>query len=226
MRLRPRFPGTMLVALLLACVVWYGTALERRERVSEKQIDASVTLVNVPSQMVITSEVPRFLTVRVRGPLRRLRTLDASDTGVVIDLRGAGEGEHEFPVDSRDVNVPDGVQVIAISPAEVPLRLERLVRRSVAVKARVVGDPAEGYEIGAVTVNPTSVLVSGPRLQLESLQSVTTDPVLVDGAEGNVESVVAVRSPLPLARIEEPLAVRVIVAVNPVKAEQKRGRQR
>lgn len=215
MTLRPRRPGTLLLALLLAVLVWYAIAQERRERISERQIDASVTLVNVPAQLVVTSDVPRALTVRVRGPLRLLRALDPAQTGVVVDLRGAGEGEAEFAVESRNVAVPEGIQVLAVVPAEVPLRLEQLVRRRVAVQAKVVGEPAPGFTVGDVSIQPPSVIVSGPRQQIESLQAVITDPIDVTGAGALVESVVTVRSPGPLARVVEPLAVRVLVALTP-----------
>jgi YbbR domain-containing protein len=210
-----RYPGLMMLALVLAAVVWYGKALDRRERISEKQLEASVTLVNVPTDMVITSEVPRALVLRVRGPLSRLRSLDSSQAGVVIDLRGAGEGEHEFAVENRNVAVPDGIEVLVVTPAQIPLRLERLVQRRLPVRPRIVGEPAAGMVTGKVDVQPPAVLVSGPRLQLEALRSVTTDAVSVDGAEGPVEALVTVRSPLPLARILEPLAVRVNVDVTP-----------
>jgi len=210
-----RYPGTMVLALLLAAVVWYGKALERRERISEKQLEASVTLVNVPADMVITSEVPRALVLRVRGPLSRLRGLDPAQTGVVVDLRGAGEGEHEFAVETRNVAVPEGIEVLVVSPAQVPLRLERVIQRRIPVRPRIVGEPAEGMDVGKVDAQPTTVLVSGPRLQLEALRSVTTDAISVDGAEGPVEAVVTVRSPLPLVRILEPLAVRATVGVAP-----------
>jgi YbbR domain-containing protein len=219
MRLRPRYPGTMVLAVLLACLVWYGKALQRRERISEKQLDASVTFVNVPPDMVMTSEVPRSLVLRVRGPLSQLRTLDSSQVGVVIDLRGATEGEHEFAVETRNVIVPDGVTVLAVSPSQVPLRLERLIRRSIPVKPRVVGDPAPGLVVVGSEVTPPTVLVFGPRLQLDALRMVGTDTVSVDGAEGPVEAVVAVRSPLPLVRILDPLTVKVTVDVEPEKVE-------
>ena len=128
-----------MLAVVLACLVWYASALDRRERISERQLDTAVTLVNVPPDMVITSEVPRFLSLRVRGPLSRLRSLDPVQTGVVIDLRGAGEGQRDFPVETRNVVVPAGVEVLAVSPSQVPLRLERLGRRRVPMRARVVG---------------------------------------------------------------------------------------
>jgi len=220
----PRYPGTLALAAVLAAVVWYGKALERRERISERQLDASVTLLNVPQDMVVTSEVPRVLVLRVRGPLSRLRSLDPTQTGVVVDLRGAGEGEHEFAVEARSVTVPPDVDVLAVSPSQLPLRLERVVQLRIPVRPRVTGEPAAGMAVGEVDVRPPAVLVSGPRLQLQALRSVTTDAIGVDGAEGPVEAIVAVRSPQPLVRIIEPLAVRVTVEV--VTAPEPAARKR
>jgi len=220
----PRYPGTLALAAVLAVVVWYGKALDRRERISERQLDASVTLLNVPENMVITSEVPRVLVLRVRGPLSRLRGLDPAQTGVVVDLRGAGEGEHEFAVEARSVTVPPDVDVIAVSPSQLPLRLEQVVQRRIPVRPRVTGEPAAGLAIGEIEARPPAALVSGPRLQLEALRSVTTDVITVDGAEGPVEAVVAVRSPQPLVRIIEPLAVRVVVQLQArVEPRTRRG---
>ena len=226
MRLLPRSPGNLLLAIVLACLVWYANALDRRERVSERQLDTPLTLVNVPANTVITSEVPRFLSLRVRGPLSRLRTLDQSQTGVVIDLRGATEGEHEFPVETRNVIVPPGVEVLAVSPPQVPLRLEKMGSRRLAVRPRLSGQPAAGMAVGAVRVEPATAVVSGPRLLLQRLQFLPTDPVNVDGAEGSVDAVVAVRSPQPLVQIVEPLTVRVIVEITPVRSEPRDGRRR
>lgn len=217
MRLRPRHPGNLVIAVVLACGVWYVTALDRRERISERQLDASLTLVNVPAEMVITSEVPRAVSLRIRGPLNRLRVLDPTQTGVTVDLRGASEGEHEFEVEARNVAVPEGMTVLAVSPSQLPLRLERIVQRHLPVRVRVVGEPAPGQAVTGVAVEPATAIVSGPRLQLETLRGVATDPVSVDGAEGSIETVSTVRSPHPLMRIVEPLAVRVTVTLAPAR---------
>lgn len=226
MRFVPRSPGNLVLAVVLACLVWYGSALDRRERISERQLDTPVTLVNVPPDTVVTSEVPRLVSLRVRGPLSRLRSLEASQTGVVIDLRGASEGEGDFAVENRNVIVPAGVEVLAVTPSQVPLRLERMGIRRVPVKPRVAGEPASGMAVGGVGAEPAAVVVSGPRLQLERLQAVPTDPVSVEGADGPVDALVAVRSPQPLMRIVEPLAVRVIVQVVPARSDPRAGRRR
>ena len=224
MRFLPRSPVNVVLAVVLACLVWYGNALDRRERISERQLDTAVTLVNVPADMVITSEVPRFLSLRVRGPLSRLRSLDPAQTGIVIDLRGAGEGERDFPVETRNVIVPSGVEVLAVSPSQVPLRLERIGRRHVPVRARVVGEPAAGMAVGEVTVEPPTALLSGPRLQLEALPAVTTEPVNVDGADGPVDALVALRSPNPLMTVVEPVTIRVTVQIE--RREARGGRRK
>jgi YbbR domain-containing protein len=226
MRFLPRSPMSVVLAVVLACLLWYANALDRRERISERQLDTVVTLVNVPPEMVITSEVPRLASLRVRGPLSRLRSLDPGQTGVVIDLRGAGEGQRDFAVESRNVVVPSGVEVLAVAPSQVPLRLERLGRRLVPVKARVIGAPAAGLAVRKVSVDPPSVVLAGPHLQLEALQNVTTEPVNIDGADGPVEALAAVRSPNPLMRVVSALTVRVVIEVGPAPAEQRGGRRR
>lgn len=215
MRLWPRHPLSLAVALFFACLLWYANALERRERISERQLDAPLTFVNIGNDLVITSEVPLGLTLRLRGPLSRLRSLAASDVGVVVDLRSVGEGDHEVAVETRHVSVPAGVDVLAVSPSRLPLRLERIVRRRLPVQPPLSGSPAPGLVVGRVLTEPATVLVSGPRLVLETLPGVLTDPVVIAGVSSTVETVVAVHSPHSLVRIVEPATVRVAVTILP-----------
>jgi YbbR domain-containing protein len=216
----------MAVALIFACIVWYSTALVRRERISERQLDAAVTFVNIAGDMAITSEVPPGLTLRVRGPLSSLRSLSPADVGVVIDLRDEGEGEHDVAVETRQVVVPGGVEVLAVSPSRVPLRLERIIRRRLTVQPPLSGTPAAGMVVGRIFTEPAKVLVSGPRLLLDTLPAVGTDPVVVTGATSTVESVVAVHSPHPLVRIVEPLTVRAAVTIVPERESPAGGGER
>ena len=221
MRVLPRHPGTLVVAFVLACLLWYIQALERRERVSERQIDVPVTFVNVPPDMVITSDVPRSLTVRVRGPLSRLQSLDVAQTGVVLDLGAAKEAEQEIVVQGRDVSLPSAVEVLAISPPGVPVRLERIVRRRLEVRPRVTGEPAGGLRVGQALTEPAAVLVSGPRLVLEKVRWLDTDPIDVDGITAPLDVLTTVRPPHPLVRIVEPLAVRVVVTLKSARSEER-----
>lgn len=226
MRLLPRYPWMLLLALVLSSLMWYGTAYQRRERISEKQVEASLTLVNVPQDLVITSDVPPSLSLRVRGALSRLRSLDAAQTGVVLDLSRASEGDLDLPVLAEDVIVPNGVEVVAISPLQVALRLERIVQQRLPILPRVTGQPAAGWEVGAVSVQPPTALVSGPRQQLGALPGVVTDPVTVEGAATTVQASVAVRSPGPQVRIVQPATARVVVEIVPANSQGIGGERR
>jgi YbbR domain-containing protein len=151
--------------------------------------------------------------LRVRGPESRLRDLDVARTGVLIDLRGGAEGEREFTIERRNVFVPSGLEVVAVLPVQVPVRLERLVHVQVPIRPRLTGMPAAGHTVSEVTVRPAAARVFGPRLQLAGLGGMVTEEVDIEGAEQTVEATVAVRSPHPLVRVEEPLVVHVQVTV-------------
>lgn len=214
MKLWPRHPGLALLALVLSVVLWYARALERRMPVAEREVEASLTLVNIPPNLVVTSDVPRTVVVRLRGPLERLQAVDK--LGAVVDLGQARVGQASYRVGSRLVNLPWNVEVVGISPPEVALRLEKLAFRQVPVRVVTAGTPTEGFEIASLSVEPPRVLVQGPQEQLEVLPSVSTDPVVVEGARAGFAVTVGVRSPSPLLRVVEPLAVHVQVELDRV----------
>ncbi|MGC8915525.1 MAG: CdaR family protein [Thermoanaerobaculum sp.] len=209
MRVWPRHPVLAVLATALSVVLWYARALERRMPVAEREVEASLTLVNVPPHLVVTSDVPRSVAVRLRGPLERLQAVDK--LGAVVDLGQAREGEASYPVGAHVVNLPPGTDVVAVSPREVALRLEKLISRQVPVRVVVAGTPAEGFAVSSVAAEPRFVLVQGPEQHVNVLPSVSTDPVVVEGARAGFEVTVGVRSPSPLLRVMEPLAVRVRV---------------
>ncbi|MGQ9496643.1 MAG: CdaR family protein [Thermoanaerobaculaceae bacterium] len=218
MRLWPRSWGLAFLALALSFGLWYSRALERRMPVAEREVEASLTLLNVPPELVITSDVPRTVLVRLRGPLERLQA--AEKLGAVVNLKQAREGESLYPVDRKLVNLPPSVEVVGLSPFEVPLRLEKLAVRHVPVRPTVVGTVAEGFVVIRTTVEPPLVTIRGPSQQVRVLPSLSTDPVVVEGARAGFSVVVGVRSPSPLMQVVEPLAVWVRVEVG-VLAEGK-----
>ena len=80
---------------------------------------------------------------------------------------------------------------------------------------------AKGLVVGQALTEPASALVSGPRLMLEKLSWLATEPVVVDGLSDALDARVAVRPPHPLVRILEPLTVRVVVTLKPSRNESR-----
>ena len=88
--------------------------------------------------------------------------------------------------------------------------------RAVEVRPEIVGEPAEGYEVRSVTVEPQSVEVSGARTALEALGGrIATDAVEVQGRTGRFESSVSLRPPEGVAP-SDINTVTVTVDIGPV----------
>ena len=62
-----------LLAIFAAIVVWFSTSFVKRERLSEKLIDATVTY--NPARGIIILDPLQTVKVRLRGPDKQIRTL-------------------------------------------------------------------------------------------------------------------------------------------------------
>lgn len=192
MRLRPRYPGLFLVALVAATTLWYAVAGQHRAKVSVRSTKANLTLVNLPRSLILTSAVPDTVSLQLRGPLTQ-----GVDAGleVFLDLADARPGRQSFPVDTSRTRLPADIAVVAVDPAEVELVLERQDSRIVPVVADIEGEPAPGFVVAAVRVSPARLTVEGPESQLADLTELPTDPVFVEGASAPIQATV---EPVPL----------------------------
>jgi YbbR domain-containing protein len=214
MTLRPRHPALLLLSLVAAFVLWNSVARERREHISVRGVRASLTLVNIPRELVITSSVPETVSVQLRGPLSR--ALDArSPVEVLLDLSSARPGMQTFPIEDRDIQVPPEVEVVSVEPAEITFELERLETAVLPIRPLLDGSPAPGFVVGQVRVAPAQVTVQGPGSLLAALDSVETTPVLVEGATTEVDLAVQARLPHPLLRTVTAVPLLVVVEIVP-----------
>ncbi|HEX2121804.1 MAG TPA: CdaR family protein, partial [Thermoanaerobaculia bacterium] len=103
--------GLKLIALLLACVLWFIVSGPRREIVRERRVTASVSMVAVPSHLVITTELPSGVAVRVRGRMSDLKALASQTIEASVDLSSIAAGEVEVTLRPQYINVPEGIEV-------------------------------------------------------------------------------------------------------------------
>ncbi len=201
--------GLRLFAVSLAAVVWFATSFVKRERQSEKLIDATVTY--NPSRGIIILDPIQLVKVRLRGPDRQIRTLAPHVVDVVIEVSGDAIGIREVQLDEKNVLRPEGLQVVAIEPNSIPLRLDRERSQMLRVSPRLVGEPAAGAEPLSPISDPEMVLVAGPESLLAGLTAVTTSPISLDGHALTFRQTVSVVPPDPLVRIVQPSVVTVEV---------------
>lgn len=229
MSLRPRYPFTALVALVVAFALWYAVAGQRREKISERQAVVPLTLSNVPRDLVITNNVPESVSLRLRGALSR-ELNPSHPIEVVLDLSDAQPGVRTYPIKESEITLPPNVSVVAIDPPEIRLRIERLATKAVPVHPVTEGTPAPGYVLAGVRAVPAVLGVQGPESVLKKLNAVETTPVSIEGAVTSVEAAVQVRLPHPLLRLTANtpilLMADIVPAPTPTPAPRRRQRRR
>ena len=209
--------GLKLVALFLACVVWFIVSAPRRERVREKILTAPISLVAMSNDLVITSdEIPASVTVRVRGRASDLRALTPAMLDVPVDLSWVTQpGEVEITLRPQAINLPPEIEVVTLEPNKFRVRIEQVRQRAVPIRPFLVGDVPVGFIVGDPTPDPDRALVSGPASQIVKLSEVATERIIMTGRTATFVQNVAVVSDSPLVRVISPLTTSVTVPVIP-----------
>ena len=83
--------------------------------------------------------------------------------------------------------------------------------KSIPIRAEVTGLPAEGYAVREIKVQPESVRLEGTRGALRNMKLVSTKPVDISGAMGNVEVMVDLNMKEGLASSHGSVMVSVVI---------------
>ena len=176
--------GTLLLSFAIASVLWimaHGTSS------IERGVDIPVVFSGIPDNLVITDQTAEAVNIRVLGSRAALRDVGPSEQEYRIDVSGAKPGLLVHEVEAALVDVPRGAQITSRSPAVIEVQFERRGRKAVRVRADLEGEPAEGFEITAVEVDPPRVWLTGARGDVLRLSEVVTETIDVSGFAAPVE---------------------------------------
>jgi YbbR domain-containing protein len=84
-------------------------------------------------------------------------------------------------------DLPRRLKVVRMEPARIKIHVDRLVRRTMPVRADLAGTPALGYTVAESVVVPDHVEVSGPAGKIDELKEITTEPIDLRGMKDNVQ---------------------------------------
>jgi YbbR domain-containing protein len=206
-----------LFALLIAIVWW---AVVRGEDTRVRDVLVPVDYINLPASMELSGRIIDTVTVRLRAPDPILRNLAEDRLSASIDLARAPMGEQRVPMTGEMLRVPAGVEVVRISPAAVPVRLERRARRQVPIVAEFSGHPPKGYDKTGYVVSPSVATIEGPSSEVAQVTRALAGTIFLEGETANLEFVTRPIAEAPAGnhiRIVEPTEpVRVRVSIGPV----------
>ena len=211
--------GLKLLAMALAIGLWLSVA---GETVIERGFEVPLGFQNVPVDLQVAGDPPDTVHVRVRGPMSIVNRLALGDVVAVLDLAGERPGERRlFDMFADRVRTPFGVEVIQVIPATITAALERAgAPRTVPVVPDIEGQPAEGFAVGRISTVPESVEIVGPTSLLDSVLEAITEPVLIEGLNERVQSLVTIGVSDPVLRLQTPSSAEVTVEIVPAPVER------
>jgi YbbR domain-containing protein len=163
-----------LLSILLAVALWFAVGGEER---TETTINMALEMVNLQQNLMVTSEVPPAIQVRVVGPRSIVNSLSQTRLSETLDLNKYKSGRHTFYLGPNSFAFPRGVQVIRIQPNPINLTLAATMTQTLPIKPVLENNPPEGYEIISVNAKPHEVTVKGPYLELADLKFIPTLPI-------------------------------------------------
>jgi YbbR domain-containing protein len=142
---------------------------------------APVEITNLPDSMIIVSppglERGLFAEYKVRGPAPLVQEVQNNPQHVVARLSDTDGAVKTLEMDPKQLRVPSGVEVLGITPAQLAVRLERVVKKELKVVVPDTVSSSESFDVTALKVFPETVLARGPESELRGLNTVETEPV-------------------------------------------------
>lgn len=172
-----------IISLFLSITLWFYVLNSEPLEVERKM--ALVLL--PPPGLALNVEVPRDVSVKIRGNRTFVQDLMASNEKLYIDLKDHPYDQETFAVtfSSDMIPVPFGIEVLEVTPQQVVLSLEKEIKKYVPVKAKIVGDLSNDLRLTKRKIEPKQFLISGPRSVLKTIGLIETLPIDLATLEGS-----------------------------------------
>jgi YbbR domain-containing protein len=181
-----------IVSIAFALVLWLYVMGEVNPETTIQFSDIDVQLLNEEtvkqSGLVVIGEKDFSVNVKIHGRRNDLYRIKSDDIIASVDLQECWKGKNNVPV---DIKAPAYVDVEDVSPKQIQITLDRVIKRKKSVVIRPIGAAAEGFEAGEATVFPKEVMVEGPETFVNKVAKVAAD-VNVSDKSGKI----ADRAPL------------------------------
>ena len=206
--------GIFAVALVIAILLW---AAAHGSSSVERGFDLRVSYQNVPEDLVLTEQNTDVVNVRILGSRAALRSFDPKQAVYTVDVSGARPGAADFEVDVTRVDLPRGARIVSRSPSSLEVKFEQRGTKVMKVRPDLAGEPAEGYRVASVEVDPPRVTVTGARREVLRLSEAVTETIDIAGLSAPTEREVRLNLGGRNVWVPEPNVVRVRVQVEPLE---------
>ena len=211
-----------LLSLVIAAFIWF---VAQGQNDTERSFQIPVVMEGIPEELVSTDLAADTVSLRVRGSRAALANLEAKLPEYRLAADGAQPGGAEFRVDllRLERELPRGARILSHSPSVISAKFEPRHSRRVRIRPELAGEPAEGFAVRSIVVEPALVQVAGARSEVLRISEVVTETVDIAGVDATLTREVSVRPGADHVWVQNPDSVRVNVVVEAIPAEEQSG---
>jgi YbbR domain-containing protein len=193
-----------LLSLAIAIILWLLVTGQNQPVTAHVNVQLNFIR---PQSLEISNDPPRTVDVMLTGSRNKLDDLTSLDLVATVDISDQRAGERVLRLaDKAQMPLPQGIKVDGFQPSAIPIRLEPIVERQVAIEPKLEGKLPEGFEIYAVRPSKGSVLVRGPASRVAAIQKVMTESIWLAGhKESFPASNLAIDVPDPKVDLLDPM---------------------
>ncbi|MBI5406568.1 MAG: hypothetical protein HZA18_02600 [Nitrospirae bacterium] len=190
-----------LISLFFAATLWfYVTPIAPKDTLEVNYV-LPLELKNIPPNMMTVGKIEERIGVRLKGGQGVIRDMVPDKLSVSLDLSNAAEGVRFYNLDPDNINVPSSIDVVRIEPKTIKIDMVKLKRKDVDVKVTLTGNPASGYRVKRISVNPPVITIEGPEAEVKNISSLEGLTINVTERKSSFSREVKVGTPQRNVRI-------------------------
>ncbi|HKO32704.1 MAG TPA: CdaR family protein [Candidatus Limnocylindria bacterium] len=187
------------------------------DRLAESQVPVEVETGDLPEGLAISAPRTSHEEVTASGPQTQLGRVVRAVARVQIFASGIDVRQPQVPLVPVDIDGRE-VESVELEPATIQVEIDvRTVETSKTVPIRpdLAGNPADGFQVSAVTVDPVVVTIFGAPDVVADITEVTTEPIPIGGANADLELDATLDLPEGTRTAEDAPAAVVTVSISP-----------
>jgi YbbR domain-containing protein len=183
------------VAMAIVLVVFHRMSL------LETRFFSAPLNVETNSALIPSSAYPGMVRITLRGDANTIYPILEDDIRAYVDLGKYTEpGTYRAPVQIRKYGTAIRTEALEISvdPLELFLTLDERLSKTVSVQANFRGVAESGYELSSYTLEPSQVVIEGPKSVVAEVEKLSTEFIELSGRSEDFSATVRILNDEPL----------------------------
>ena len=154
-------------ALLFAVFLWFFVMNEQNPPV-ESTFTVPLEVTNNLEGYSVDYNIEN-VKIKVRSQRNALMFVSETSFKAYVDLAGHSEGRQSLKI---QVVLPQGFELVAVTPENLSIDIEKIINKAVPVDITLSGVPASGVSLGKALPATSEVYVEGPQSAVNSVKAV------------------------------------------------------